>query len=241
MDRYIHNIELFKSHTAPRHTAFRIHDPIGLFISLHEKVSVFVRIPPPLRSDGLTIELLNVSIRKAAVYAYKREKGCFLCFKVSARCRGPPFFKNCTKILENGGQAMWQRNSGQGEAEILQNRFTSYLVTAVNRRRKDYMNQQNKRLRMECCMEDEAWYLESDKQLHSNLPLLMQLENDALVSALKQITERERHVFLSHALEDKGFEELAAELGITYKGAAAIYYRTVQKIKRKMGEDRDVF
>ena len=59
---------------------------------------------------------------------------------------------------------------------------------------------------MECCMEDEAWYLESDKQLHSNLQLLMQLENDALVSALKQITELELHVFLSHALEDKGFE-----------------------------------
>ena len=27
---------------------------------------------------------------------------------------------------------MWQRNNGQSEAEKLQNRFTSYLVTAVN-------------------------------------------------------------------------------------------------------------
>ena len=48
---------------------------------------------------------------------------------------------------------------------------------------------------MESYLEDEAWYLEFDKQLHSNLPLLLQLENDALVSALKQITERERHRF----------------------------------------------
>lgn len=136
---------------------------------------------------------------------------------------------------------MWQRNNGQGEAEQLQNRFTSYLVTAVNRRRKDYTNQRNRRLHMECYMEDEAWYLEFDKQAQSNLPLLMQLEDDALTSALKQITERERHVFLSHVLEDKGFEELATELGITYKGAAAIYYRTVQKIKQKMGEGRDGF
>lgn len=136
---------------------------------------------------------------------------------------------------------MWQRNNGQGEAEQLQNRFTSYLVTAVNRRRKDYTNQRNRRLHMECYLEDEAWHLEFDKQAQSNLPLLMQLEDDALTSALKQITERERHVFFSHVLEDKGFEELATELGITYKGAAAIYYRTVQKIKQKMGEGRDGF
>lgn len=88
---------------------------------------------------------------------------------------------------------MWQRNNGQGDAEKLQNRFTSYLVTAVNRRRKDYMNQRNRRLRMECY------------------------------------------------LEDKGFDELSAELGITYKGAAAIYYRTVKKIKQKMGEDINEF
>ena len=133
---------------------------------------------------------------------------------------------------------MWQRNNGQSEAEKLQNRFTSYLVTAVNRRRKDYMNQRSRRICMESYLEDEAWYLEFDKQLHSNLPLLLQLENDALVSALKQITERERHVFLSHVLEDKGFEELATELGITYKGAAAVYYRALQKIKKKIGEDR---
>ena len=136
---------------------------------------------------------------------------------------------------------MRQRNNGQSEAEKLQNRFTSYLVTAVNRRRKDYMNQRSRRICMESYLEDEAWYLEFDKQLHSNLPLLLQLENDALVSALKQITERERHVFLSHVLEDKGFEELATELGITYKGAAAVYYRALQKIKKKIGEDRDGF
>ena len=237
----IHNIELFKSHTAPRHTAFRILDPIGLFRLLQEKVSVFIRIPPLLRSDELTIELLNVSVRKAAVYAYWRTHGCFLCFKVPTRCRGPPFFKNRTTILENGGNAMWQRNNGQGEAEKLQNRFTSYLVTAVNRRRKDYMNQRNRKLRMECSMEDEAWDLEYDEQVYHNLPLPMQLENDSLIYALKQITDRERHVFLSHALEDKSFEELAAELGITYKGAAAIYYRTIQKIKQRMGEGRNGF
>lgn len=94
---------------------------------------------------------------------------------------------------------------------------------------------------MEYYLEDEAWDLEYDEQVYHNLPLHMQLENDSLIYALRQITDRERHVFLSHALEEKGFEELAAELGITYKGAAAIYYRTIHKIRQKMGESRNGF
>ncbi len=95
---------------------------------------------------------------------------------------------------------------------------------------------------MESYLEDEAWYLEFDKQLHSNLPLLLQLENDALVSALKQITEQgTARFFFLMSWRTKGFEELATELGITYKGAAAVYYRALQKIKKKIGEDRDGF
>lgn len=42
----------------------------------------------------------------------------------------------------------------------------------------------------------------------------MQLEDDALTAALKQSTEQDRHVFISHVLENKGFEEFATELGI---------------------------
>lgn len=42
--------------------------------------------------------------------------------------------------------------------------------------------------------------------------------------------------FFSHVLDEKGFEELAKELHLGYKGVAAIYYRTVRKIKNKMEE-----
>lgn len=37
-------------------------------------------------------------------------------------------------------------------------------------------------------------------------------------------------------LDEKSFEELAAELGLGYKGAAVIYYRAIQKIKNRMKE-----
>lgn len=56
-------------------------------------------------------------------------------------------------ILETfGGKAMWQRNNGQAEDD-LQFRFTAYLVSAVKRRRKDYLIQLYKRNSIESAVE----------------------------------------------------------------------------------------
>lgn len=56
-------------------------------------------------------------------------------------------------ILETfGGKAMWQRNNGQAEDD-LQFRFTAYLVSAVKRRRKDYLIQLYKRSSIESTVE----------------------------------------------------------------------------------------
>lgn len=57
------------------------------------------------------------------------------------------------EILETfGGKAMWQRNNGQAEDD-LQFRFTAYLVSAVKRRRKDYLIQLYKRSSIESTVE----------------------------------------------------------------------------------------
>ena len=48
---------------------------------------------------------------------------------------------------------MWQRNNGKSETEIIQNQFTAYLTTAVQRRRHDYIQQQDRRLQMESLTE----------------------------------------------------------------------------------------
>lgn len=138
---------------------------------------------------------------------------------------------------------MWQRNKGQEEAEILQNRFTAYLVTAVNRRKLTYINQRNKQLQRECLMENDDWKLEltSEQEGFNDLPLLMNLENDQLFYALKHLNEKERYVFLERVLNEVSFEELAAVLGLSYKGATTIYYRTVQKMKKYMKEKENGF
>lgn len=57
---------------------------------------------------------------------------------------------------------MWQRNNGQAEDD-LQFRFTAYLVSAVKRRRKDYLIQFYKRSSIESIIDgvlDEDLYQE---------------------------------------------------------------------------------
>ena len=56
-----------------------------------------------------------------------------------------------------------------------------------------------------------------------------------LYSALSAIREKERRVFLARVLDEKGFDEIARELGLSYKGAAAIYYRTIAKLRVLLG------
>ena len=131
---------------------------------------------------------------------------------------------------------MWQKNSGKSETEIIQNQFTAYLATAVQHRRNDYLQQMDRRQQIESLTEDFMFMPECsiEQDMLLGLPVLMQLEDSALLHALRELSERERYIFLARAVDGKSFEVLAEETGMGYKGVAAVYYRTVQKIKRKI-------
>ena len=64
----------------------------------------------------------------------------------------------------------------------------------------------------------------------------LQTEYAALMRLLEKLQERDRLIFLSRALEERSFAELADEFHIGYKGVAAIYYRTIQRIKKELEE-----
>ena len=132
---------------------------------------------------------------------------------------------------------MWQKNNGSGDTNILQNRFTAYVVMAVRRRRKDYLTFSGNRY-IEYLPEEMLAVLDhgTEQDLLLGFPLFAQLGNHALLIALKSLSERERRVFLGRVLEEESFEKLAEELGIGYKGAAAIFYRTIRKLRDKMKE-----
>lgn len=90
---------------------------------------------------------------------------------------------------------MWQRNSGQGEAEKLQNRFTAYLLVALRRQQRDYVIKKNQQKRYELLVEDDTYQAgrQEETDLLDELPLLMQLESTTLQNALCQLSERERN------------------------------------------------
>ena len=137
------------------------------------------------------------------------------------------------EILETfGGKAMWQRNNGQAEDD-LQFRFTAYLVSAVKRRRKDYLIQLYKRSSIESSSE-VVYESEpsSEEVVLDRLPLMDVIENGVLLEALQKLNERERQIFLARTLEEEDFETLGLKFGLSYKGAAALYYRTIQKIRK---------
>ena len=134
---------------------------------------------------------------------------------------------------------VWQINEGHEQDDILQNRFTAYLLAAVQRRKAQYIDtlvkaQQTSTLIEETVM-DPVFDLE--KEVSQGIPLYMRLQNEKLFLSLSRLTERERYVFFTRALDERSLDELASELGLSYKGVAAIYYRTIQKIKKsKKGE-----
>ena len=69
----------------------------------------------------------------------------------------------------------------------------------------------------------------------------LQAENEILINALNKIKEKELYVLLAHVIEEKNFKVIAAELGIGYKGAAAIYYRTIAKLKNLIRGETNEF
>lgn len=131
-------------------------------------------------------------------------------------------------------------NSGKGESNVLQNQFTRYLKTAVQRKKIDILRERKKVYGHECydgtwdeisCMVTEDTYFEFSTDF----------EFINLEQVLLQIEKRDRYIFYAHVLDERSFTELANELGLGYKGVAAAYYRVIRKIREKIRGDEDGF
>jgi len=119
---------------------------------------------------------------------------------------------------------------------MVQNRFTKYLVVAVHCKKSAVLQNRRKIWDMENSTDD--WETLPSKDYAQQVSSLLDFENAALSRALAQLKERERYIFFAHILDERGFSDLAAELGMGYKGVAAVYYRAIEKIKKEMrGEE----
>lgn len=129
------------------------------------------------------------------------------------------------------------KNDGRSKGNILQNQFTAYLVVAVNRRRSDLLAVRAEQQKKEISVEDHSQYPAPSDRLPATVDQ-MEFKNELLEQALWNLDERERYIVFSRAITGQSFEKLAQELGLSYKGTAAIYYRAIKKIKCTMKGDQ---
>ncbi len=131
-------------------------------------------------------------------------------------------------------------NDGKDEVNMVQNRFTKYLVVSVHRKKSAVLQGRRKIRDSENSTDDwdalPGIEVEEDYTQQVSSPL--DFENDTLSRALAQLKERDRYIFFARVLDEKEFYDLAIELGMGYKGVAAAYYRAIEKIKKEMrGEE----
>ena len=129
---------------------------------------------------------------------------------------------------------MWQRNNGQAREE-LQIKFTGYLIQAVRRTQRDYLKALYAYSNQET-LTDTIFAVSQtlEQEVMERLPLWENIESGALLYALKLIDERERYVFLARVLDKRPFDVIGVQLGLSYKGAAAVYYRAIRKLKKSI-------
>ena len=130
---------------------------------------------------------------------------------------------------------MYKRHDGLTEDHRLQNQFTAYLRSAVHNGRIDYLRGKDKPQRIEIMLEDMDYLMAEESDF-----LLQLAEYEALRQALQEIKEQERYILLARVIDEKGFAEIADEVGLSYKGTAAVYYRTLEKLRKLLrGEENE--
>lgn len=131
---------------------------------------------------------------------------------------------------------MRQRNNSKDEVFAVENRFTAYLLTALKRTKRDYI-EKNTRLEsreIPTDFRDSPLADELSHDIEESFPFLLQIENLALIQALSHLTSKERNILLGRVLYGTEYDRLAAELGLRYSGAAAAYHRIIKKLKKEL-------
>ena len=131
---------------------------------------------------------------------------------------------------------MWERNDGTNESNILQNQFTAYLITAIRRKKIQYIRLKKQMRQNEISLEIQENFmsLSDESDMVDNLPFFEQFENVNLQQFLKKAKKRDLYIFLAKALEGRSFVEIATELGIGYNTVASVYYRMIDRLKKEL-------
>ncbi len=122
------------------------------------------------------------------------------------------------------------------QSDTVRYQFTAYLTTAVYNQRTRYLKAKTRRAVREIDIDNGSWAYRDTHDFTENI-----LNRVALVELLQSLNSREKYVLLARILNDEAFEKIAAELNISYKGAASIYYRTIKALRERLeGENGEI-
>lgn len=109
---------------------------------------------------------------------------------------------------------MGQHDDSQNEINALQNRFTGYLLVALRRKKRDYMNKRNHLENRELLTDfqvnplpDETAWDMADRTL-----TFVQVRDLDLMRAISHLSERERYILFERVLNECEYAKLAEHL-----------------------------
>ena len=130
------------------------------------------------------------------------------------------------------------------QEEISWRQFNKYVKTALIRKRKDYLQKKARIREHETPQDPETillykWDRRNDRDFEELFQddtdiLTLDIENKRLQQALNCLNQREYYVVITYTLKRRTLIQLAEDLGIKYKSAAAVYYRAIDKLRREM-------
>lgn len=130
------------------------------------------------------------------------------------------------------------------QEEISWRQFNKYVKTALIRKRKDYLQKKARIMKHEMPQDPETillykWDRRNDRDFEALFQddtdiLTLDIENKRLQQALNCLNQREYYVVITYTLKRRTLIQLAEDLGIKYKSAAAVYYRAMDKLRREM-------
>ena len=92
---------------------------------------------------------------------------------------------------------MWQRNNDHTTKDEIQNHFTGYLLTAIRRKKEEYLGKLYVQINHEAAVDEiVSSTIESEQEEFKYFPIMHRLDNTELWNALNQLNDRELYVLL---------------------------------------------
>ncbi len=134
-------------------------------------------------------------------------------------------------------------NTGREKSDILQNQFTAYLKTSIQRERKNYIKRlfeysENNILTGETSTFQILSCEINSEKIHT---LEHGISNPILFDGISKLNSIEALIIKLKILNDLTFVEISQKMNISAKSIASCYYRILLKLRRILEAENERF